>query len=106
MKLNQWVFMIALNLFKSVLDKYLKAMTYTDKVNEIGLDLYESPVWDINDILLDEWGKTVLTEDGMELLYWWLFEDTDKIIYADTEIDVASVENFYNYLKDNGYFID
>lgn len=96
--------MITLKTFKNILETYLGATKYTDQLCDLNFDLYESPIWSAMDIILDEWGDTILTEEGLDLLYWWLFEDVDKVIYIEEEqkIDVASIENFYNYLKDNG----
>lgn len=99
--------MITLEKFNNVLNVYSEATSYTDKLCELDFDLYESPIWNTIDVILDEWGSNILNAEGLDLLYWWLFEDVDKIIYTDEEqIDVASIENLYNYLKNNGCFIN
>lgn len=54
--------------------------------------------------MLDAFAKSYLTEEGEDLLYWWLYEDVDKII-ADSETkeeaDVNELENLVDYLWNN-----
>lgn len=34
-----------------------------------------------------------------DLIYWWLYEDVDKIIYfSDMEVDVETLDQLYDYI--------
>lgn len=70
-------------------------------------------------IMLDRFLESFLTNDGQDLIFWWLFEDVDKIIIhtepptlfnnkEKIEYNVEDLEDFWNYLikyKDE-YFLE
>ena len=89
-----------------------------------GLDRFEKAITgkEFTSILFDtDWGNAVgemldiflyshFTEDGVDIITWWLFEDVDKIIYekvdpdlfnGETEVkyDVNTFDNLWNYIK-------
>lgn len=58
----------------------------------------------IMDIFID----SHFTEEGSDLVYWWLYEDVPKIIYepenlfeGEREINVEDVEDLWKYLNSN-----
>jgi len=57
------------------------------------------------DFLVDEM-VVMITEDlnckNEDLLFWWLYEDVDKVIYyKDKEIIVRTLEELYDYIINN-----
>lgn len=67
----------------------------------IGLSIYESTIhkyyWTTFETLLE----TFFNEDGLELIYWWLYEDVDKTIYDSNDKPITKLEtpeDLYNYL--------
>lgn len=95
------------NLFVTGLNTYIKGIKFLEDLDDIGLDLYESPLSTSNDSLFDIWINTFVTEDGSDLIYWWLFEDVDKVIYKDDKIiaTLETVEDLFDYMLSNNYFI-
>lgn len=93
--------------FVETLLKYQDFLAASAQLMDLGIDLTEGPIATSIDTLLDSWIDSITGEEGSDLIYWWLFDDVDKIIYKDDkEINIENVGDFYNYLKDNEYFIN
>ena len=95
------------NLFVNGLNTYIKSIEFLEALDDIGLNLYESPLSTSNDSLFDIWINTFVTQDGSDLIYWWLFEDVDKVIYKDNKVvaTLETVEDLFDYMLSNNYFI-
>lgn len=92
-------------IFKENVETYKKSVDFLEESSNFGIDLYETPVCLAADAAFDCWLKAILNDEGVDIVYWWLFEDVDKVlIYANEEIVVEDLENLYKYLSDNGYF--
>lgn len=94
------------NLFVNGLNTYIKSIEFLEALDDIGLNLYESPLSTSNDSLFDIWINTFVTNDGSDLIYWWLFEDVDKVIYKDDKVvaTLETVEDLFDYMLSNNYF--
>ena len=69
--------------------------------------LFETDWYEAVGKLLDIFLDTHFTEEGCEVLTWWLFEDVDHIIYdkpnlfsegKNIEYDINDIEDLWNYL--------
>ena len=97
--------MITAYKFVEYLKSYQKGIDFLRNMDDAGLDLYETPLTASADALFQAWLEQILNEEGQDLVYWWLFEDVDKVITDnDNEINVEDIEEFTKYLLDNGYF--
>lgn len=65
----------------------------------------ESRLYDIPLIMFDTCINSVLTETGADLLFWWLYENVDKIIYLKdgSKIDLTNLDDLLNYLYKESY---
>lgn len=96
--MNKENFIKTINAYKEFLDT-------SDKLMELGIDLAEGPITYSIDTIFDSWLQSILNEEGQDLVYWWLFEDVDKVITDNgNEINVEDIEEFTKYLLNNGYF--
>lgn len=79
-----------------------------------GCNLFDCDWVDSVGKMLDIFIESHFTETGGDLIYWWMFEDIDHIIYQKIEnnlfenekeikIDINNIENLYDYLLKNGY---
>lgn len=90
--------------FISYLKEYLKGIQFLRNMYDAGLDLYESPLCNSADFIFQAWLEQLTNEEGQDLIYWWIFEDVDKIITEDeNDINVEDIEDFAKYLKAHGY---
>jgi hypothetical protein len=97
--------MIKPDKFVDYIMAYQRGTDFLRNMDDAGLDLYETPLCASADTLLDAWLDQVLNEEGQDLVYWWLFEDVDKVITDnDNEFNVEDIEEFTKYLLNNGYF--
>lgn len=76
------------------------------KLYDLGYDFMEAPLVEYADKMFDTLIESYFNKDGVELITWWLWEDVPKKIYVqvgteNTEIDVESIEQLYNYINDN-----
>lgn len=65
----------------------------------------ESRLYDVPLIMFDTCINSVLTETGADLLFWWLYENVDKIIYLEdgSEIDLTNLDDLLDYLYKESY---
>ena len=83
----------------------------TDQLKDIGINIIESPLYDIPAKLFDNFIETVCTDDGVDLVFWWLYEDVDKVICEnigeaeEQKISLDTVYQLYEYLEKNKYFV-
>ena len=94
--------------FVETLLKYQNFLKISDQLMDLGIDLTEGPITMAIDTLLDSWVDAITGEAGSDLIYWWLFEDVKKEIYEDDKVvaTLDTVEDLYNYMKENNYFHD
>lgn len=79
-------------------------------------NLYESDWYNAIGGMLDEFLNAHFTEEGCDLVNWWLFEDVDKVIYEkpqqldffgeikegeDVDISVRTIDELWAYMKKN-----
>lgn len=90
------------------LKSYKNYVDHLDALEELGVDLCEGPISDAIDNIFDLWCNEFLNEEGVDLVYWWLFEDVTKEIYKDDKVIAIldTVEDLYNYMEENNYFHD
>ena len=98
--------MIDKETFIGVIRSYKDSMDFLENTESIGLDLYETPLCATLDTIFDTWLNSITNDDGVDLIYWWLFEDVEKNIYKDEEViaTLTDEESLYNYMKENGIY--
>lgn len=71
-----------------------------------GIILYDSFLYNTPHDLFDASIKMVLTEEGVDFVYWWLYEDDDKTVETkDGLVHLDESEKLYEYLVFNKMFI-
>lgn len=99
--------MITKEVFIDTIKVYKSGVDFLRKMDDEGLDLYETPLTASADTLFDSWLKQVTNNDGIDLIYWWLFENTEKELYDDDQNVIAKLTDeatLYDYMNENGYF--
>lgn len=94
--------------FVSTIDYYQNFLDKADKLEALGINLYDGPLVESIDFVFDAWINEITGEAGSDLIYWWLFENVEKAIYEDNKViaTLDTVEDLYNYMKENNYFHD
>ena len=94
--------------FVSTIDYYQNFLDKADKLEALGINLYDGPLVESIDFVFDAWINEITGEAGSDLIYWWLFENVEKEIYEDNKVvaTLDTVENLYDYMKENNYFHD
>ena len=77
-----------------------------DQLYEFKIDLVETPLHDLPSRMFDNFINVICTEDGQDLVFWWLYEDVPKVIWEnEKEIPISTVDDLYDYLKTNNLFV-
>ena len=92
--------MISKEKFTEIIENDVTYHTIIDKFEKYGISFYESELhkcyYTLFDILLGE----SFNSDGIDLIYWWMYEDVDKVITSEdnSTIELNSAEDLYDYL--------
>ena len=85
---------------------------FFDKIDELRkdfeLDFGESFLYNGFAYLFDTFVESHFTDDGADLVFWWLYEECPKEITDAGEVyDVEDIKDFWNFLMENKdeYFI-
>ena len=95
--------MITKEELKEFIDEYQTFDSAMERVEEAisgrkyGLNLFECDWYESVGKLLDIFLKSHFTDDGVDLITWWLFEDVDHIIYQKVNPDLFSGETKVEY---------
>jgi len=82
---------------RKILELWLQFLELWDKYRDI-LNT-ESELYNTPGVLFDTYIYTIFNDEGSDLVFWWIYEDVDKIIYEDSgETDVNKLDDFLNYL--------
>lgn len=98
-------------------ENFVKAIelmkAFNDKVDllsdNLNINIIESDFYSIPAQLFDNFIESVCTEDGAELVFWWMYEDVEKVIYESDESSekvyhLDTVDDLFNYMCQNNYF--
>lgn len=98
-------------------ENFVKAIelmkAFNDKVDllsdNLNINIIESDFYSIPAQLFDNFIESVCTEDGAELVFWWMYEDVEKVIYESDESSekvyhLNTVDDLFNYMCQNNYF--
>lgn len=110
--------MITKELFIRFIDEYNTFESSFERI-EIAIygkkyssDLFESDLYRSVEIIVDTFLHSHFTKSGVDLIYWWLFEDVEKIIYEkaekteffdefkeDKETSVETIGELWDYME-------
>lgn len=82
-----------------------------DQIRDFGIDLVETPLFDIPAQMFDNFVDSVCTDEGADLVFWWMYEDVEKVIFEkigegeEQKIPLETVYQLYEYLDKNDLFI-
>lgn len=116
--------MINKECFVKFISKYKEFDTAIERISnsisgkKYSIDLFESDWYEAVGDMLDTFLKSHFTEDGIDIITWWLFEDVDHTIWQqveptlfeeNTEIKyhLNTIDDLWNYLVEykEDYFL-
>lgn len=89
--------------FKHLIDHKIKFDNDLELIERLtGIHLIDSDLITDSYNIFDSAIALSFTEEGQDLVFWWLYEDVPKIIYIEeTKIDVEDIEDLWNYMMDD-----
>lgn len=112
--------MLTKELFIEAINNYNRFTEAIDRISDAisgkgyRCDLFESDWYDAVYNLVNCFLKSYFQPNGIDLIYWWLFENADKIITIEDEngdnedIDVTTIDSLWDYMVSfkHDYFIE
>jgi hypothetical protein len=93
--------MITFQEFKAQIDlkhQFDKKLEELEKVLN-SRDLFEIDLVQISYEFFDNYIRSHFDDDGIDLIFWWLYESVPKVIYTDeTEYNVEDLQDLWKYL--------
>ena len=80
--------MITFEKFKEIIVKYIRFYQCEDQLRKMGLDVFESPLFETTGYYFDWLWEAYFTEDACDTISWWVFE------YHDIEDDFDRDGNY------------
>ncbi len=80
--------MITFEKFKEIIVKYIRFYQCENQLRKMGLDVFESPLFETTGYYFDWLWEAYFTEDGCDTISWWVFE------YHDIEDDFDRDGNY------------
>jgi hypothetical protein len=108
--------MINKEILVKFIQEYKKFSDYVDKIEEMifgkhhYVTLWETPFCESVGNMYDLFIKSYFTEEGQDLINWFIFEDVEKIIYEPDddiyskekrEIHLDTIDDLWNYMIEN-----
>lgn len=96
--------MITLKELKEAVDSLNKINKFNDEFYNLHkIDISETDAIQEGWRLFDMFIESHFTDEGYDLIFWWMYEDVPKIIYQNTifgkeEINVENIEDLWKYL--------
>ena len=112
--------MLTKELFTKVLSSYNNFSNAIDRISiaitgtNYNCDIVESDWYEAVFQILEGFLKSHFNDNGIDLIYWWLFELTDKVITYKkvdgntVDVDLTTMDNLWTYLISfkEDYFIE
>ena len=96
-------------IFKVLVYKMLDHSDFYNKLYELGIDVIECKYMDTAGIFFDEIMRREFGDTGLDLITWWMYEDTDHKIYPANQgeemkygeviADLNGIDSLYDYIS-------
>ena len=92
--------MITFNHFEEAIKIIQEFSQEIDKFEKMGYYIAEMPIVDMTSRLLDLFIKSHFTEKGTDLIYWWLYENVEKVITLENneKVYIETLEDLWDFM--------
>lgn len=79
--------------------------------DNLNIDLVESSLFSIPARMFDDFIEIVCTDEGSDLVFWWMYEDVDKALYetlkdeSENKISLETIDELYDFMNANNMFL-
>lgn len=92
-------------LFKKIIEEFIKLEIFTDKLSDAGLDIYDTPAYEACGFLFDKLMEAYFTEEGCDWIVWYMFEkrpnpDTIHATDEDGNEICTNIDELWELAKD------
>lgn len=88
--------------FFQTLKEYDKGMSFLDELDDLKINVYETPIFDSLGFVFDSFIITNFDEEGTNTFNWWFFENgREKYDTQGNEIPLNTKDELWEYLKEH-----
>jgi len=92
-------------LFKNILNEFIKLEDFADKLSEAGIDIIETPAYNTSGYLFDRVLEAYFTNEGVNWITWYMFEKRpcpDQIHATDEDGNEIcnNIDELWDIVKD------
>ena len=103
--------MITREQFKKLVELKKRLFKFCDDIEELNIKVVDSEVFSIPGDAIDLIISTNFTDEGFNLVNWWLYDDVidkkiiDNVDGEEVESNVEDVDDLFDYLLSNNYIL-
>ena len=92
--------------FKEAISLIKEFMSLGESLHKLDIDIINSKLYDIPGRLFDMLIETNFTDEGIDLVFWWLYEDVPKEVTDNAvKYDLESIDALWKYLNKKRYVL-
>lgn len=86
--------------FVEMIQQWRKFDAFYDKLHDLGIDLLETPLFDIPAKMFDLFIESHFDEETVDVINWWLFEDGREMYDKDENpIPLDTIDDLWEFAK-------
>ena len=97
--------------FFKIIEEHEVQQECLDKISKAGLQIFDSDIIEYGNIMFDRVMKAYFTEDGIDWIYWWLYElksfnDLGPYVFDENgnPISVDTLDDLWNLVQEHRKF--
>lgn len=92
--------------FKEAISLIKEFMSLEESLHKLNIEIADSKLFSIPGRLSDMLIETNFTEEGIDLIFWWLYEDVPKEVTDNmVKYNLESVDALWKYLNKKRYVL-
>lgn len=93
--------MITFEEFQTLIKEYNEQEERINILGSIFTDVYASPLIEYGELLFDKLIHIYFNEEGVDWIYYYLFENPDKEVFIDSNpISLETITDLWNLIKE------
>lgn len=92
--------------FKEAISLIKEFMSLEESLHKLSIEIADSKLYSIPGRLFDMLIETSFTDEGIDLIFWWLYEDVPKEVTDNmVKYNLESVDALWKYLNKKRYVL-
>jgi hypothetical protein len=95
--------MIKFEELEDIIENVQEVDRFIDDLSFLSIEVFDTTFTNNFYRLFDKLLNVYFTEAGLDLIYWWIYEDVDKVLSrkGEEDINVKELLDLYNYMSEH-----